>query len=132
MLVTVCRKLILESLERSFRRGCVVDAGRSNLRGDVFADGNSCKEMTTPDSLVYTWQIVEQGCLEIEVASPHNAHIALTSGPEETDPMYEILLGGWENSASVIRYRREKPDKVRETYFTIFGSKLLELGPEFL
>ncbi|KAJ8735380.1 hypothetical protein PYW07_007000 [Mythimna separata] len=28
------------------------------------------------------------------------------------DPMYEIILGGWRNKQSVLRYCRKKPDKV--------------------
>lgn len=50
--------------------------------------------------------------MDFEVRTPHNAHVSLTFGPKETDPMYEIILGGWENTQSVIRYKREKPDKV--------------------
>lgn len=68
--------------------------------------------MDTEDKLEYDWHHVQQGCLNVEVCCPHNAHLALTCGPCDSDPMYEVLLGGWENMASVIRYRREKPDKV--------------------
>nr|CAD7265734.1 unnamed protein product [Timema shepardi] len=69
--------------------------------------------ITTADNLEYSFRPVPTGRLEVEVRSPSNAHVALTSAPNETEPMYEILLGGWENSATVIRYNREKPDKVR-------------------
>lgn len=49
----------------------------------------------------------------VEVKAPSNAHIALTNAKGESSPMYEIMLGGWENTASVIRYDRKQPDKVR-------------------
>lgn len=64
------------------------------------------------DCLSYTFHPIRHGHLDFEVRTPHNAHISLTFGPKETDPMYEIILGGWENTKSVIRYKREKPDKV--------------------
>ncbi|KDR23720.1 C3 and PZP-like alpha-2-macroglobulin domain-containing protein 8 [Zootermopsis nevadensis] len=70
-------------------------------------------EITTVDNLEYSYRPVPEGALHIEVRAPSNAHIALTSANHETEPMYEILLGGWENTASVIRYNRQKPDKVR-------------------
>lgn len=76
-------------------------------------DGDRSKRVDTEDKLEYSWHHVQQGCLNVEVCCPHNAHLALTCGPCDSDPMYEVLLGGWENMASVIRYRREKPDKVR-------------------
>ncbi|GLG97810.1 uncharacterized protein GBIM_04492 [Gryllus bimaculatus] len=68
-------------------------------------------EVQTADKLEYQFRPVPVGALEVFVRTPSNAHIALTKGPQETEPMYEIILGGWENSASVIRYNREKPDK---------------------
>lgn len=70
-------------------------------------------DIATADSLQYIYRPVPAGALHIEVRAPSNAHIALTSASNETEPMYEILLGGWENTASVIRYNRQKPDKVR-------------------
>lgn len=70
-------------------------------------------EITTTDNLQYTYRPIPLGALHVEVRAPSNAHIALTSAKHETEPMYEILLGGWDNSASVIRYNRQKPDKAR-------------------
>lgn len=69
-------------------------------------------EVKTADCLQYNFKMVSKGALEIDVRSPSNAHIALTTGPMETEPMYEIILGGWENTACVIRHNRTKPDKV--------------------
>ncbi|KAK7790439.1 hypothetical protein R5R35_009487 [Gryllus longicercus] len=79
-------------------------------------------EVQTADKLEYQFRPVPVGALEVFVRTPSNAHIALTKGPQETEPMYEIILGGWENSASVIRYNREKPDKVREDTPGLLGS----------
>lgn len=72
-------------------------------------------DVTTMDNLQYSYHPVPVGGLHIEVRAPSNAHIALTSANHETEPMYEILLGGWENTASVIRYNRQKPDKVHHS-----------------
>ncbi|XP_041975354.1 uncharacterized protein LOC121730395 isoform X2 [Aricia agestis] len=69
-------------------------------------------ELNTPDKLEYTYAPVASGSLEFEYRGPHNAHVCLTPGPAEIDPMYEIILGGWENTQSVIRHCRQKPDKV--------------------
>jgi hypothetical protein len=77
-------------------------------------------EITTVDNLQYSYRPVPVGGLHVEVRAPSNAHIALTSANHETEPMYEILLGGWENSASVIRYNRQKPDKVHHSYCSDF------------
>ncbi|XP_063394948.1 uncharacterized protein LOC134679930 [Cydia fagiglandana] len=69
-------------------------------------------EFNTPDQLEYKFGPVACGSLEFDYRGPHNAHICLTSAPMEADPMYEIMLGGWENTKSVIRYCRQQPDKV--------------------
>ncbi|XP_063991094.1 uncharacterized protein LOC135169750 isoform X1 [Diachasmimorpha longicaudata] len=71
------------------------------------------KNLTTPNELKYTFHPVTSGCVIIDVKAKSNAHIALTRAKFETSPMYEVLLGGWDNTASVIRYDRKQPDKVR-------------------
>ncbi|CAH2102819.1 unnamed protein product [Euphydryas editha] len=69
-------------------------------------------EFNTPDKLEYKFGPVATGSLELEYRGPHNCHICLTPAPAEIDPMLEVILGGWENTKSVIRHCRRKPDKV--------------------
>jgi hypothetical protein len=76
-------------------------------------------DIATADSLQYIYRPVPVGALHFDVRAPSNAHIALTSANHETEPMYEILLGGWENTASVIRYNQQKPDKVQDSFYIV-------------
>lgn len=69
-------------------------------------------EFDTPDKLEYKFGPVAAGALDFEYRGPHNCHVCLTTAPAEVDPMYEFIIGGWENTQSVIRYCRQKPDKV--------------------
>lgn len=77
-----------------------------------FIIGTDGAEFNTPDSLEYKFGPVVSGSLNFEYRGPHNCHVSLTQAPAEVDPMYEIILGGWENTKSVIRHCRQKPDKV--------------------
>lgn len=52
------------------------------------------------------------GVFTFKVRSPKDAHLALSPGPQAGTPLYEIFLGGWENSKSVIRKDGQKPDVV--------------------
>lgn len=70
----------------------------------------------TVNKLEYKFHAVRSGAVLIDVKAKSNGHIALTDRKGESTPMYEIMLGGWENKASVIRYDRKQPDKVRN-YF---------------
>lgn len=69
-------------------------------------------EINTPDKLEYQFHAVYGGVFTFKVRAAHDAHLALTSAPTEADSMYEIFIGGWENSKSVIRKNRQKPDVV--------------------
>lgn len=72
--------------------------------------------MNTPNKLEYKFHAVRSGMMTVEVKAKSNGHIALTNRKSESSPMYEIMLGGWENQASAIRYDRKQPDKVRSDY----------------
>ncbi|XP_022117422.1 uncharacterized protein LOC110994849 isoform X1 [Pieris rapae] len=69
-------------------------------------------EFDTPDKLEYKFGPVAAGSIEFDFLGPHNCHVCLTTAPAEVEPIYEIILGGWENSQSVIRYCKQKPEKV--------------------
>ncbi|XP_055372435.1 C3 and PZP-like alpha-2-macroglobulin domain-containing protein 8 [Condylostylus longicornis] len=69
-------------------------------------------EINTPDNLTYQFHPVSGSCFQFKVRSPNDAHLALTNGPNESDPMYEVFIGGWQNTKSVIRKNRTKPDVV--------------------
>ncbi|KMQ95579.1 c3 and pzp-like alpha-2-macroglobulin domain-containing protein 8 protein [Lasius niger] len=79
--------------------------------GDWLIEGR--KPLNTPNKLEYKFHAVRSGSVLIDVKAKSNGHIALTDRKGDSSPMYEIMLGGWENQASVIRYDRKQPDKVR-------------------
>jgi hypothetical protein len=47
-------------------------------------------EFTTEDKLEYQFNPVTSGALHFKVRAANDAHIALTTGPAEGDPMYEV------------------------------------------
>ncbi|XP_030755376.1 uncharacterized protein LOC115881830 [Sitophilus oryzae] len=67
-------------------------------------------EFATEDKLEYCFFPNASGCLQFRVKAPHDAHIALSPEAGEVDPMYEIFIGGWGNTKSIIRKNRTKPD----------------------
>jgi len=67
--------------------------------------------LDTPDKLEYHFYPIRSGIVNFKVRSPKDAHLALTTGPAENDPMVEVFIGGWENSKSIIRKNRTKPDR---------------------
>lgn len=69
-------------------------------------------EVNTPDKLEYQFFPASGGVFTFKVRSAKDAHIALTPSPQGSAPIYEIFLGGWENSKSVIRKDGQKPDVV--------------------
>lgn len=69
-------------------------------------------EFSTEDKLEYQFHPAAGGIVRFKVRAEHDAHLALTTGPGESDPMIEVFLGGWKNTKSVIRKNRTKPDVV--------------------
>jgi hypothetical protein len=72
-------------------------------------------EIDTEDKLEYRWYPVSNGIIQFRVRAPNDAHLALCANECEADPMYEVFLGGWKNTKSVIRKNRTKPDIEADT-----------------
>nr|XP_033324070.1 uncharacterized protein LOC117219218 isoform X3 [Megalopta genalis] len=66
--------------------------------------------LSTEDKLEYKFYPVATGQVQFRVKAANDAHVALTTGPEEGEPMYEVFIGGWSNGKSVIRKNRAKPE----------------------
>lgn len=66
--------------------------------------------MSTDDKLEYNFFPNSSGSVQFRVRAANDAHLALTTSASESDPMYEIFLGGWGNQKSIIRKNRSKPD----------------------
>lgn len=60
----------------------------------------------------YLFRVILHGSISFSVDSANDAHIALTNEAKESEPIVEIFLGGWKNTASAIRYNKQTPDKV--------------------
>lgn len=60
----------------------------------------------------YIFRAILHGSISFSVDSANDAHIALTSQAKESEPIIEIFLGGWKNTASAIRFNKQTPDKV--------------------
>lgn len=67
-------------------------------------------ELETEDKLEYNFFPNNTGYVQFRVRAPNDGHIALTTAAAEVDPMYEIFIGGWGNSKSIIRKNRTKPE----------------------
>lgn len=65
--------------------------------------------LSTEDKLEYNFYPVTRQ-IQFRVKAANDAHVALTTGPNEGEPMYEVFIGGWSNSKSVIRKNRTKPE----------------------
>lgn len=66
--------------------------------------------LTTENKLEYHFYPVSGRQLQFRIKAPNDAHVALTTGPSEGDPMLEVFIGGWSNSRSIVRKNRTKPD----------------------
>jgi Flp pilus assembly protein TadG len=47
-------------------------------------------EFKTEDKFEYNFTAVTSGKLRFKVRAPNDAHVALTTGPTEGNPMYEV------------------------------------------
>lgn len=63
--------------------------------------------LSTEDKLEYNFEPMYGNTVTFRVCCDHDAHLSFTMGPEETELMYEVFIGGWENQNSAIRKSKE-------------------------
>ena len=51
--------------------------------------------------------------LHVKVKACHDVYIALINGESENDQLYEVVLGGWNNSKSVLRTHKQQQPAAR-------------------
>ncbi|KAL1448810.1 hypothetical protein WDU94_000070, partial [Cyamophila willieti] len=67
-------------------------------------------EINTEDKLEYQFFDLAGSTLKFQVKANNDAHLAFTQAPGVGAPMYEVFIGGWNNTKSVIRKNGTKPD----------------------
>ncbi|RZF35975.1 hypothetical protein LSTR_LSTR005388 [Laodelphax striatellus] len=72
----------------------------------------------------YQFHEVSGESLQFKVRAANDAHIALTTGPAESKRMYEIIIGGWNNTESVIRKNGQMQKRV-ETKNILTDQKIM-------
>lgn len=50
-----------------------------------------------------------RGCVSFTADTSNDVHVAVSARPESMDPMYEVVVGGWSNTTSVVRRRSQGP-----------------------
>ena len=65
-------------------------------------------EYATGEEKEYQFREIKGKSIRFLVKAAHDAHLAFTSAAEETEPMVEVFIGGWEGAASAIRYNKGK------------------------
>ncbi|KAK9497352.1 hypothetical protein O3M35_004685 [Rhynocoris fuscipes] len=67
-------------------------------------------EIQTDDKLEYKFIPNTTQALKFKVKAANDAHVCITQAPHEGNPIYEIFIGGWNNSKIAIRKNGEKPE----------------------
>ncbi|XP_051165002.1 uncharacterized protein LOC127283912 isoform X2 [Leptopilina boulardi] len=70
----------------------------------------SVKQLYTEDKLEYQFLPTRGNQVQFRLKAANDGHIALTTEPQEGEPMFEVFIGGWSNAKSVIRKNRTKPE----------------------
>ncbi|XP_066300036.1 MAM and LDL-receptor class A domain-containing protein 1-like [Branchiostoma lanceolatum] len=71
--------------------------------------GVACESRSTPDRYLYVWDLPQLTSSRFYFSAMGNndIHIALSAQNQDLDDMYEIVIGGWGNTQSVIRRSKQ-------------------------
>lgn len=67
-------------------------------------------KVNTPDKKRYIFYPAYNGEFKFKVCCANDCHVALSSQPLEKGRIYEIAIGGWSNTKSIIRIIGQSPD----------------------
>uniref|UniRef100_A0A6A7FN23 Farnesoic acid O-methyl transferase n=1 Tax=Hirondellea gigas TaxID=1518452 RepID=A0A6A7FN23_9CRUS len=81
----------------------------------------------TGDEKCYRFKPFAGNTLRFQVKAAHDCHLAFTTADGETEPMYEVFIGGWDNGSSAVRFNQsgelvkvDTPDILSEEEFREF------------
>ncbi|XP_077978612.1 uncharacterized protein LOC144434040 isoform X2 [Glandiceps talaboti] len=71
------------------------------------------KQFSTDTTYLYRYLASSSPITQVDfkVKATNDAHIALSAGPQDMPNLYEIVIGGWANTQSVIRRRKQGDHK---------------------
>ncbi|XP_013106607.2 uncharacterized protein LOC106086465 [Stomoxys calcitrans] len=85
-----------------------------NFKADLVRNPSNCLKIETPKEKAYKFYKIHGERLNFKISCSHDCLLALSAQPLEGLPMYEIVIGGWGNTKSVIRQIGLQPAEVTE------------------
>ncbi|XP_078612531.1 uncharacterized protein LOC144882551 isoform X1 [Branchiostoma floridae x Branchiostoma japonicum] len=89
-----------------YSTACGGDGEGGPWANEVYEILGACLNRSTDDQYRYRWNLTairDSSLFTFEVRASNDVHVALSSQNYNLDDMYEIVIGGWNNTSSVIR-----------------------------
>ncbi|OAD53206.1 C3 and PZP-like alpha-2-macroglobulin domain-containing protein 8, partial [Eufriesea mexicana] len=80
-------------------------------------------KIITPDSLEYRYFPITKSRLRLSIQAAHDARISLRTHLGGDSNVYEIIIGGWENTMSVIKRNNQEQDIAEAETRNILGAQ---------
>ncbi|XP_035693199.1 uncharacterized protein LOC118427484 isoform X2 [Branchiostoma floridae] len=97
-----------------YSTACGGDGEGGPWANDVYEILGACLNRSTDDQYGYRWNLTairDSSLFTFEVRANNDVHVALSSQNYDLDDMYEIVIGGWNNTSSVIRRSKGGTDQ---------------------
>ncbi|XP_035683940.1 uncharacterized protein LOC118420950 [Branchiostoma floridae] len=104
-----------EDCAEIFSNGLWNDQSCSDTRGYICEKPTGCETLSTDTQYRYRWNLprLTGDRFEFEVQATNDVHVALSSQRHDLANMYEIVIGGWGNTQSVIRRSKQGRNHAR-------------------